>query len=201
MKMTIPLILLALASSTLSAQQMSQQERDIAMSHLHATRKMFLDSVAGLSPAQLSFKASPERWSIAECAEHITLSEELLFSVASDRVMKTPAVKRDPAVYKKVDVELPKMTVDRSKKVQAPEVLKPSNKWKSIDEMVAEFKQRRDRSIAWVEKTDADVRAHVTPHPIFKELDAYQWILLLSAHSERHTLQILEVKAEPNFPK
>ncbi len=201
MKITIPIILLALASSTLSAQQMTQQERDMAMSHLHSTRKMFLDSVAGLSPAQLSFKASPERWSVAECAEHITLSEELLFGVASDRVMKSPAVKRDPAAYKKVDVELPKMLVNRTQKAQAPEVLKPSNKWKSMDEMIAEYKQRRDRSIDWVEKTEADVRAHVAPHPIFKELDAYQWILLMSAHSERHTLQILEVKAEPNFPK
>ena len=110
-------------------------------------------------------------------------------------------MQRDPAVYKKVDVDLPKMTVDRSKKGQAPEVLKPSNKWKSMDEMLAEFKQRRDRSIAWVEKTDADVRAHVTAHPVFKELDAYHWILLLSSHAERHTLQILEVKVEPNFPK
>jgi hypothetical protein len=32
-------------------------------------------------------------------------------------------------------------------------------------------------------------------------LDAYQWILLISAHSERHTKQIEEVKADPNFPK
>jgi len=32
-------------------------------------------------------------------------------------------------------------------------------------------------------------------------LDAYQWILLLSGHTERHTLQILEVKADPKYPK
>jgi hypothetical protein len=36
---------------------------------------------------------------------------------------------------------------------------------------------------------------------LLKELDAYQWLLLLASHSERHTLQILEVKADPNFPK
>ena len=32
-------------------------------------------------------------------------------------------------------------------------------------------------------------------------LDAYQWLLFISAHSERHTKQILEVKADPNFPQ
>ena len=201
MKLTTPTILLALTAAGLCAQEMTQEDRNIAMSSLHATRKMFLDSVAGLSPAQLSFKAAPDRWSIAECAEHITLSEDLIFNVATDRAMKTPMVKRDAATYKKIDATMPKMLVDRSQKVQAPEALKPSNKWKSMDDMLTEYKERRNRTIEWVEKSDADVRSHVLPHPIFKEIDAYEWILLLSGHSERHTLQILEVKADPNFPK
>jgi hypothetical protein len=37
--------------------------------------------------------------------------------------------------------------------------------------------------------------------PVLGPLDAYQWILLISAHSERHTKQIEEVKADPNFPE
>ena len=32
-------------------------------------------------------------------------------------------------------------------------------------------------------------------------LDAYEFLLLISAHSERHTKQILEVEADPNYPK
>jgi len=32
-------------------------------------------------------------------------------------------------------------------------------------------------------------------------MDGYQWILLLSAHSRRHTAQLNEVKANANFPK
>jgi hypothetical protein len=32
-------------------------------------------------------------------------------------------------------------------------------------------------------------------------LDGYEWLLFIGAHSERHTKQILEVKADPNFPK
>jgi hypothetical protein len=32
-------------------------------------------------------------------------------------------------------------------------------------------------------------------------LDAYQWLLLISGHTERHLAQILEVKADPNFPR
>ena len=39
------------------------------------------------------------------------------------------------------------------------------------------------------------------PFSMGKTLDAYEWLLFLAAHSERHTKQIDEVKADPNFPK
>jgi len=31
--------------------------------------------------------------------------------------------------------------------------------------------------------------------------DAYQWLLLISTHRQRHILQIREVKADPKYPK
>ena len=31
-------------------------------------------------------------------------------------------------------------------------------------------------------------------------MDGYQWILTAAAHVERHTKQMLEVRADPNFP-
>ena len=46
-----------------------------------------------------------------------------------------------------------------------------------------------------------DLREHATDSPLGKQLDAYEWILFAGAHSERHTKQIEEVKADPNFPK
>jgi hypothetical protein len=36
---------------------------------------------------------------------------------------------------------------------------------------------------------------------VFGTWDGYQWLVLISAHSARHTLHIEEVKADPNFPK
>ena len=193
-------LLLFLTPAGLGAQSLGPDERSSAMTNLYLSRMKFLDSIAGLTPEQLAFKPAPERWSIAECAEHITLSEEMLFKMA-ERALAAPAVKRLPAVYLKVDQQVMKAVVDRSKKGKAPEALQPSNKWKTIDAMLAEFKEKRMNTLAWVERTEADVRGHALPHAEFKELDAFQWVLLLSAHTERHTLQILEVKADPKFPE
>src|SRR6202011_1383100 len=72
-----------------AAEPLTQGERDFAMSSMQATRKLFLDSVAGLSAAQWNFKAAPERWSIAECAEHIALSEDMLANMAKG-TLKNP---------------------------------------------------------------------------------------------------------------
>src|SRR6266545_4531348 len=75
-----------------------QGERDRAMSHLHATRKVFLDSVAGLSDAQWNFKPSPDRWSVAECAEHIAVSEDSIFDLLRQTVKSPAAPGKQPSV-------------------------------------------------------------------------------------------------------
>ena len=53
----------------------------------------------------------------------------------------------------------------------------------------------------YIRTTNDDLRDHFYSHPVFGPLDGYQWLLLLSAHSARHTEQIEEVKADPSFPK
>lgn len=181
------------------ADPLTQGERDRLMSHMHATRKQFLDSIGNLSEAQWNHKAGPDRWSIAECAEHIAVSEESLFQLVSEKILKGPV---DPLKKAAVtDDVVIKGVPDRTTRVQAPEFLKPKKRWATREELVAAFKQSRDRNIAFVQTTQEDLRGHIAAHPVLKELDGYQWLLLVSAHSERHTLQIQEVKSDAAYPK
>jgi hypothetical protein len=85
--------------------------------------------------------------------------------------------------------------------VQAPEFLKPTNRWATEADVVKAFEESRQATMDYVRTTNDDLRDHFGPHPVLGPLDGYQWILLISAHSERHTKQIEEVKADPNFPK
>ena len=192
---------LALAAPAFAGEPLKQGERDYAMSEMHATRKLFLDSVAGLTPAQWTFKAGPDRWSILECAEHIAVSETYIWG-AIEKMLASPAASADMIEKTKgKDQMLTKMVPDRSTKFQAPEPIQPKKLSDNPQEYIDKFRQARDAHIAWIEKTDASLRDKVSPHPAAGPLDAYQWILLISAHSHRHVLQILEVKADPNFPK
>ncbi len=201
MKNLLLCLLAATFAAPASPQPLTQVERERAMSELHATRKQFLDSVAGLSDAKWNFKPAPEVWSVAECAEHIALSEDRLYELVTRNLMKTPAAPEKKAEVQGKDELILEKTVDRSQKFQAPEMLRPTHQWPSKDDLMAHFKESRDRTIAYVESTQDDLREHFVPHPAFKLMEEYRWILLISAHSHRHTLQIEEVKENPNYPK
>src|SRR5262249_30881672 len=149
---------------------------------------------------QWNFKAGPDRWSIAECAEHIAVSDDALFELLQ-QTMKSPSAPEKKAAAQGKDEAILPMLPDRSGKVKAPQVLQPKRRLPDHADLIAHFKQSRDRNIAYIQTTEDDLRSHFMNHPVLKEIDAYQIMLLLSAHSERHTLQINEVKADPNYPK
>ena len=181
------------------ADALTQRERDFAVKYLQETRQKFLASIAGLSEAQWKHKLSADRWSVAEVSEHIALSETLILQLVTERVMKAPASKPGPGAP--TDEAVIKLITDRSSKAQAPEVLKPTGKWASREELTKDFAASRDKTVAYVKETGEDLRGHSAPHPALKTIDAYQWVLLIAAHSARHTAQIEEIKSDPQFPK
>lgn len=200
MRTFLPLALSLLSFTAAFADPLTQGERDRALSELYASRKQFLDSVAGLTEAQWSFKPAPNVWSIAECAEHIAVSEDVLFGRVA-AILQSPAEPEKRAQAKGKDALVLQGMLDRSRKFQAPEVLVPTHRWPTAAALTAHFKESRDRTLDYVRSTQDDLRSHFFEHPVLKTLDAYQYILLLAAHSERHTAQLNEVKQYPNYPK
>src|SRR6266704_1133396 len=200
-KALLTLFLLAIVTVAMASDQtITQSDRDKGIAELQGSRQAFLDATKGLTPAQWNFKAAPDRWSIAECAEHIALSEDFIFGVVSNQVMKTPTTpeKRD-AVKGKDDLIL-KMMQDRSHKATAPEPIDPAKRPMPAEASVKQFLASRAHTIEYLKTTQDDLRDHFFDHPVpvIGTLDGYQWIMLISGHSRRHTLQILEVKADPN---
>jgi hypothetical protein len=86
----VGVFLLVFFSAALACAQ-TQVDKDKAIKYLESTRQGVLDATAGLSEAQWNFKAGPDRWSIAQVAEHIAASEDLLMDLVTSRVMKSPA--------------------------------------------------------------------------------------------------------------
>ena len=178
--------------------ELTDAERKFAVDHLNKTRADLIAATQGLSEAQLNFKPAPDRWSVLECVKHITLASQSLFALAQ----KTAATSNDSNFKSGVtDSMFIAMVEDRSHKAQAPEPIKPVHSpYQTLDETLKAFNANRDSVIAYVNTTNTDLRNHIADLG-FSKVDAYQVILLLSAHTNRHTQQLNEVKADPNFPK
>ena len=188
-------------AAEITASSLTKDEREQAINYLNQTRQEFLSAVKGLSEVQWKFKPAPDRWSIAEAAEHIALTEERIWKLVSETIMKSPALPdRRGEVKGKTEIIL-KAIPDRSRKAEAPEQLRPTGKWKTQAELVKDFEATRDAEIAFLRETQEDLRSRFEEHPFLKAMDAWQWLLFNGAHSKRHTAQILEVKADPKFPK
>ena len=178
----------------------TKQERKSAISLLKDTKEGVFKSIKGLSDAQLQFKPAPDKWSVEECLKHIAISEKLIRGMI-DGALKQPANPEKRADIKVTDEQVVKNTEDRSTKIKTIEPMKPENTpFKSASEALESFKQDRDKLVDYVKDTQEDLRNHVLVLPI-GTYDSYQLILLIGAHSNRHTQQIEEVKADPNFPK
>jgi DinB family protein len=198
---TVALLLAVCGAVVAKAQGVSQAEKDHALQYLESTKKGVLEATKGLSDAQWNFKTAPDRWSVAEVMEHLAAAEDMLRGMTQEQVMKTPAIPaRDPAELKKIDDSVIAMVPDRSHKVDAPEPLRPTNRFGSPADAQKHFLESRATTEEYL-KTTPDLRAHAVDSPMGMKLDGYEWVLLIAGHSERHTKQMLEVKADPNFPK
>jgi len=199
------LCLLAASALSQTAQPASTtltpEERESALKLFQTTHDNFLKSIAGLSQKQWTFKPAPDRWSVAEVAEHITVSETTIMGLIQHPLMQSPAATEKRQQVKGKDELILQKVPDRTRKAQAPEMLRPTGRWTSEAELAKAFEDSRKANMEYIRTTNDDLRDHFYDHPAFGTLDGYQWLLLIGSHSARHTAQIEEVKADPNFPK
>jgi len=178
------------------------EERAKLLRYLHDSENEFLASIQDVSDAQWRWKPAPEKWSVGEVAQHVTIAEGFLFAL-STKAMESPA---DPDWETKTKGKtelLERALVNRTRKVQAPEPLQQNGITMTRDECIAKFKAARARTIEFAETTQLPLREHITagPFPVFDPLNAYHFVLYIPLHNLRHDQQIAEVKATPGYPK
>jgi hypothetical protein len=192
--------LLILTSFNLTDTSITEKERKFALDSYEETKQRLVNNVKDLSDAQLNWKVNDSAWSIANCVEHIALSEKSIF----DRCMaslKEPANPAKRSELKFTDEDIIKMAGNRAFKVKTREALEPKGQFGAGKDALKIFLDRRESTVNYMKETKEDLRNHFVVHPFFGTLDTYQMLLFQSGHTLRHTLQIQEVKANPDFPK
>ncbi|WP_431125026.1 DinB family protein [Flagellimonas flava] len=198
-KLILPLVALLLFSFSADTNKLSEDDRKKVVNHLKETRDQMSKVLRGLSQAQLTFKPEEDAWSIADCVEHLTISENAFGGL----IQKTVAAGPNPALKDSVkmnDEQLMGIILDRSNKVKTAEPFEPSGKFGSHDETLKAFMDKREEHISYMESTEDDLRNLYSSDLPFGTIDGVQLILFMSGHTERHVNQMKEVMNHKLFP-
>jgi hypothetical protein len=196
----LTMLIISGLAGTPTDNSLSKKERKFATEHMKSTKADVINAVKGLTEAQLNYKATPERWSAKECVYHIAISEKNLWAML-DGALKSAANPEKRAEIKMTDEQVATMIENRTTKVKTFEPFEPKNTpYKTLDEALSYFKTTRAEHIKYLKSTSEDLRNHVVQFP-FGWMDCYQLSIFISGHSNRHSQQINEIKADPGYPK
>jgi DinB superfamily len=169
---------------------MTQAERQRVTEYLAETQARVLLIVQDLSAQQLDFKSKPARWSISQTLEHLSAVDNLTRTLIEEALGKPAGLKG--SAWKDRDDALLDQVRNRVLALKAPEMIQPSEAT-DHDDVFRRLKEARQRLLAFAASTDAPLRSFCVAHPVFGELDCYQWLLAMGAHFELHLGQIHEV--------
>ena len=180
---------------------MTTEDRSKVLHWLEESRQEFLMAIDGVSEEQWKWKPTPERWSVGETAEHIVLAEAMLF----ENVKKAVSSPVNPAWEEQTKGKtefIERVMAPRLGKAQAPEPIVPRSGM-TLAQVKERFEQQRAEIVKFASDNSVALKEHTAEHPfpVFGTLNAYQWLIYVPLHTERHDKQIAEVKATAGYPK
>ena len=170
-------------------------ERQRLVAHLEMTERWLSTEVDGLSGSQLTFRPSPNSWSIKDVVEHLAIAEPQYWQQvqASLKAPITPGYKPEAT-----DAGILWYGIDRTERTRTGDARVPDGRFKSMAEALASFTSLRATMLTLARESQDDFRGRKL---IEGNMDVYQWFLMISTHAQRHILQIREIRADKNFPK
>lgn len=182
--------------------KLTPDEKAKAIKALHDSQNELMGYIEKLSDEQWNFRPVPFKWTVGETAEHIALSEGLLFG-AVQQAIATPINPDWETKTANKEALLDNLLAGRKGKANAPEPIQPLKRKMSRAEIMTMLKDGRAKTLKFTEQTDVPLKAHTFDHPfpVFGTLNAYQWLLYIPAHNLRHNKQIAEIIGNPAFPK
>ena len=164
-----------------------------------------MGAIKGMNAAQWRFAPVQGGWSPALIVEHLLFVFDRVLGPLRQQLLNAPAMlnNRDREI---IDSIVLHHFPSRLKKFPAPDFALPNGCLTSVSEALDGISHLHTRAMEYL--NTPNLRQHAlesTPLKLVTKgshtmLDGYQWLLAATAHAARHTKQILEVKAAPNFP-
>jgi uncharacterized damage-inducible protein DinB len=174
-------------------------EREMLVSILTESRDATVAAAESLSGAQWTFRPCEKCWTIGENVEHLITVERNIFGLVKKTLSRSPSVTWHASTAGKEEL-LRNMLLDRTQKREAPEAVQPTGRLDRA-EALRVYQECRNELLDFAATTTEPIKAHTEDHrrPAVGTLNAYQWILFIALHNQRHLDQITEVLRTPAF--
>ncbi|WP_342565882.1 DinB family protein [Paenibacillus sp. FSL R7-0345] len=156
--------------------------------HNEDIREQIYEAVSGLSSETLNQKPAEGKWSAVQVMEHLYLMEKAITAGIMQALSADSDTTTEPKPYQ--------LTLDRSRFIDAPAHLVPTEEFIPLGDVRARLDQSRAALEAVLAQSDRDVWSRkVYPHPVFGIMDVAQWVDFVGIHEERHLAQLKEALA------
>jgi hypothetical protein len=182
-------------TSTATAGPMTAGDRQRLVAHLEMTEAWLQSEVNGLSDAQLKFKMTPQSWSVEEVVMHLAIAEPQYWDQFKQSLAKPVQPDFKPQV---TDAQMLWYGIDRTQRTTTGEARVPRDQFPDAKASLSSFLKLRAEMMKTARESQDDLRGRQF---LTASQDLYQWFLMISTHSQRHIMQIREVKAHKGFPK
>src|SRR5262249_14523834 len=153
---------------------------------------------SNLSEAQASYRTGSDRWSIAEMVEHVGIVDDRVVKLTRKFLSENPVPPEPPQFQ---PVSLDRFAPRWAESFTAPERVAPQGEV-PISESLAGKKETLETLLGLRSEIEArDCSQMMWPHPIFGDINLYEWLLVSGMHNRRHRQQIEAIKSSEGFPK
>ena len=194
MRILLASVLTAAVLASPAHAQLKDGDRQRLLAHFEMTESWLVSEIQGLSPAQLKFRVTPESWSIMDVVEHLAVAEPQYWERVQNSMKQPPNTEK----LEGTDAGILWYGIDRTNRATTGEARVPKGRWNTVGDSLGEFRKLRSTMKDYAKTTNDDLRSRKT---LEGSIDVYQWFLMISTHSQRHILQIREIKAHASYPK
>ena len=174
-----------------------KEDRKKSLKLLKESLNELIALTADLTYSQVYFRPAEGRWTIMDNIDHLIKVEDITWGI----IVKSLEKPDEGQASSITDDDFIRQMSTREQNFNAPKMLLPETSgYASVKEALEVLKEKRNRTIKFVKTTDADLRKHFSPNPVFGLLDTYQWTLHPATHCLRHIEQIEEILAHDDFP-
>ena len=144
-----------------------------------------------VSANQWKTRPGEGRWSAGELVGHLITVERAILHNA-DRMLQRPA--KSVPFYRRFHVP---MAVVESRLIRRKSPIATDGEMiREKEEMLAELREVRGRTLAFIEETRGrDLSEYTMPHAFLGTLNTYGWLQMIASHEVRHTKQMKEIAA------